>query len=440
MQNLPKIVVRRLLDGASGGDHPDADLLTAFAEQLLPQTERAKVTAHLSRCFECREIVALALPESDALQPTLALPQQRRGWLSWPILRAGFVGAGILAVALFSMVEYRERHADDHVLTAKLDHRGALSSAPTPESAPTPDMTAANQTPAPALSGSQVARLSVLPDGRGEARSGAKPFPRQRKPTESASGMAVSSGQENSKTADASRRPGASQFGSTRQSLAFVPTARGAVNGRAAAVDSLQVRSQSSDHPELSARNQASDQLIQAQKDQASNASQDVVKAKAADASSAASLAPAFASPAAALQTAPAMMRRAFPLWTVSSSGALQRSFDAGKTWEAINPASVAAGQSVPAKKMSDNDSGVRAAFRAVAAIGPEVWVGGNGATLYHSSDSGNQWQRIAFSRAISPNGDVTSIQFSDPQRGSFTTSAGELWTTVDNGQTWQRH
>ena len=33
--------------------------------------------------------------------------------------------------------------------------------------------------------------------------------------------------------------------------------------------------------------------------------------------------------------------------------------------------------------------------FRAVAVIGPEVWAGGSGAMLYHSSDSGTLWQQV---------------------------------------------
>jgi photosystem II stability/assembly factor-like uncharacterized protein len=35
--------------------------------------------------------------------------------------------------------------------------------------------------------------------------------------------------------------------------------------------------------------------------------------------------------------------------------------------------------------------------------------------------------------------GDVTSIQFSDPQNGRVSTSTAELWTTSDGGQTWRK-
>ena len=63
MQNVPKIVRDRLQAAAPAVNHPDADLLTAFAERSLPEHERTVVLEHLARCGDCRDIVALALPE-----------------------------------------------------------------------------------------------------------------------------------------------------------------------------------------------------------------------------------------------------------------------------------------------------------------------------------------------------------------------------------------
>ena len=65
MQDVPKIVLKRLQETSAPGTHPDADLLTAFAEQSLPEPERVRVMDHLARCSDCREVLALALPAME---------------------------------------------------------------------------------------------------------------------------------------------------------------------------------------------------------------------------------------------------------------------------------------------------------------------------------------------------------------------------------------
>ena len=67
MSEAPKIVQDRLRASAATGAHPDADVLTAFAEQVLSGTEREEVVRHLSRCADCREVVALGLPPMDSV-------------------------------------------------------------------------------------------------------------------------------------------------------------------------------------------------------------------------------------------------------------------------------------------------------------------------------------------------------------------------------------
>jgi hypothetical protein len=42
------------------GHHPDADLLSAFAQHVLPDHERLETIAHLAECADCRQIVFLA--------------------------------------------------------------------------------------------------------------------------------------------------------------------------------------------------------------------------------------------------------------------------------------------------------------------------------------------------------------------------------------------
>jgi Putative zinc-finger len=52
--------------------HPDAESLNAFAEQALPQPERAQIVAHLGGCARCRNVVFLAQAAAEADAAPLA--------------------------------------------------------------------------------------------------------------------------------------------------------------------------------------------------------------------------------------------------------------------------------------------------------------------------------------------------------------------------------
>lgn len=109
------------------------------------------------------------------------------------------------------------------------------------------------------------------------------------------------------------------------------------------------------------------------------------------------------------------------PQWTLSSDGkSLMRSLDEGKTWDMIP----VAGEAI---------------FRAVAAIGPEVWVGGAGGVLYHSSDAGRQWatvKPVCDGKVLAA--DIVRIEFPDVQHLQLTTATGTIWTTSDSALTWE--
>src|SRR3569833_4066822 len=51
------------------GMHPDAEILSAFAEQLVTGTEREEVLAHMAVCGRCREVVFFAQKAEEAEQP-----------------------------------------------------------------------------------------------------------------------------------------------------------------------------------------------------------------------------------------------------------------------------------------------------------------------------------------------------------------------------------
>jgi hypothetical protein len=112
MADVPNIVIRRLASGkvhtAALELHPDANLLAAFVEQSLASRERVQVLDHLAQCFECREIVALAVPE---LATANVLPRPVPGpWLSWPVLRWGAAIACVVVVGAAVTLREREAH------------------------------------------------------------------------------------------------------------------------------------------------------------------------------------------------------------------------------------------------------------------------------------------------------------------------------------------
>jgi hypothetical protein len=90
------------------GTHPDAEVLTAFAEQLVTGTEREQILAHMVECSRCREVVFLAQQacETEELARSAAEVPGRKGSRRWftpwrwawiPVAAlAGLVGFAVL--------------------------------------------------------------------------------------------------------------------------------------------------------------------------------------------------------------------------------------------------------------------------------------------------------------------------------------------------------
>jgi hypothetical protein len=91
------------------GAHPDAESLTAFAEQLLSGAEREQILAHMATCNRCREVVFLTQrmmePEklASATEPQESVRPTPRCWFggwrwAWvpTAALAGFIGFAVL--------------------------------------------------------------------------------------------------------------------------------------------------------------------------------------------------------------------------------------------------------------------------------------------------------------------------------------------------------
>jgi Photosynthesis system II assembly factor YCF48 len=400
MESVPKIVVKRLQSPVADS-HPDADLLTAFAEQSLAGPERDHVVGHLASCGDCREIISLALPPQVDMQPVAHNSENRikenwvkENWFPWPLLRGSAlrwaaVAAGVVLIASIGTVQYRRQQGSD--LASNFPQAKPAIAVPAeslqPSSpVPVPQARSQNQREKPAVSQSQT---SLAENKR--TRSAAK-----RNPT----------------PAPVPQRTAVAEASPTLESQS--EAAQGAT--------------------ESSAQSRMQDQLIQSKAAEQSPAyANRVDKAKPAPPQGSLAMAPAPA-----LHTDPHFLKRgAAPSWAVTVSGTLQRSPDGGKTWLEVDVANkqaqFEAKQSAPV---------VPPIFHAlsVSSNAAEVWAGGSGGALYHTVDAGNRWARVLPSAAgLMLTGDILSIQFSDPQNGSVTTSTAEVWTTPDDGQTWQK-
>jgi hypothetical protein len=139
--------------------------------------------------------------------------------------------------------------------------------------------------------------------------------------------------------------------------------------------------------------------------------------------------------------------------WSINAMGGLQRSLDQGKSWQDVDVTqATGAGSGVSLQMAMKSSRGKALAkdkadmkqgpvvFRAVSANGPDVWAGGSGGRLYHSTDAGGHWVQVVPTwSGVVLTDDVVSLQFADPLQGRIVTSSSEIWTTSDSGKTWQK-
>jgi Photosynthesis system II assembly factor YCF48/Putative zinc-finger len=458
MQDVPKIVLKRLQEIVAAETHLDADLLTAFAEQSLAESERARVMEHLAHCSDCREVLALALPAMEAVAVAASAGPAGSRWFTWPVLRWGVAVAGIIAIASIGIVQYRQRQKSA-TLVSSLASPSETTAAPQQALPPSPPATQSQeylqQIVKERQEQAQKKALASRADNPAEnmlARSANPASPAARAmhigpPGTTASGSirTGSAGVAAPKAALSARRDtfavAAGAKNATPQAAAKPapsPTASQAVEATSSSQTVEVVESQAAPLTPP-AKGQPSDQLDEKQKELPSQYD------------SSKSLSELEAKDVAAAQLA-SDTQRVSPRWSISADGSLQRSLDEGKTWLDVNVTSgvvsAASNMAVTAestygqenrKKKVETQPSPRPVFRALSAQGAEVWAGGSAEMLYHSADHGAHWARVLpSSSGATLTGDITSIEFSDAQHGRIITSVGEVWIT-DDGQTWRR-
>jgi hypothetical protein len=460
MQDVPKFVVKRLRETAlSGGAHPDPDLLTAFAEQSLPAREREQLMEHLARCGDCRDVLALALPETE-IAPLPPLKSSPAGWLRWPTLRWGAVAAGVLAVTMLGVRQYSHQNEQKMVASNQMQETVA---APVGITQAVP-----SQAAIPQAEKKKLASDALQPQPSTAPATAVRPMREYESKTVARNGgigggIASAGGNLANQGILSTQAPQNRLMAGRAQNAVRTLRQQPAVGAQSEMVEVQSATDTVTPESAPVERNTVAQNQTIISLQGRNQGDLDVVKAKEPVSGQAASAAPApRLAPPGPLQTSPAFMVRPLPRWTVSSSGALQRSFDGGSTWEDVNPVLNAAvsgdllkassakaevGAFSPSETASTNQSRKVSApasaalvFRAVTASGSEIWAGGSGGALYHSSDGGNSWSRVMPSTdGASLAGDVISIQFADPQHGKIITSSSEIWMTSDAGQTWRR-
>ena len=171
MSELPKFVVDHLRNAQPIGEHPDADLLTAFAEQSLGERERTSVLLHLSTCPDCREMTTLVMGRepaevlvhaATAAHSSSVAPSERielaatagkayrevtpRSWFRWPFSSPAlrWVAAAACVVVVSAAVLMNKRPAQKQTPGLTSDAI-TLSDERTPTTSTTPQSPAADR-------------------------------------------------------------------------------------------------------------------------------------------------------------------------------------------------------------------------------------------------------------------------------------------------------
>jgi Photosynthesis system II assembly factor YCF48/Putative zinc-finger len=431
MNDVPKIVRQRMTKQPASGEHPDANLLAAFAEGGLTGREREQVLSHMGTCAVCRETAALAAPEIS-IPVTNAASLEARA-IRWPVLRWAGVAAAVVVVAVAAVIQNSRRAAEvpkPSVATAAKSE----AIAPPPVSSP-----GTNEVESRVEARATVRIVAPRRDARAKEEQSAD----KKKDGFSAA---------NEKGADvgsiaASNAPQQLQAGNESSSVTLAPpaqprsapaagTAAGGViameqkQQQQAAAPTPQVPSAATESVEIAGQAASAEKQKSTARDQigpefdglSGQGAASTLHGQATTDSAAAVTGGPF-KPSAAAGAGTTMMKTAMivaPQWRLSAEGALERSIDAGNTW---HPVQVAA----PAPTL-----------RTFSASGREIWAGGSGGALYHSADGGRTWARVKVKAGgMVLNSDIVRVEFTDGQRGAVKSASGETWTTDDGGTTW---
>ena len=501
MDGLKKLVAGRLATAAVE-QHPDPDVLNAFAEHALSDAEREQVLQHLGACKDCREALHLAADHSPEAQPVLSFQPKRRPWLMfrWAAVAASvvIVGAAVIArfpahrTVLYSQkpaappVENYSKVAEEKTPSDVREMRDRLARPATPPTKERPaekHMTAkprANMefdgTDEVHVAGSprvdedkKKADQSLTVIGRNNL---ALPAPLQQqasaqsvyesqvvgkdlRKTGSGVGYAARAGKQE---AFHGNQSGVIQGTVVDPSGAVVNNAKVTMDGP---VGSQTAISDTKGNFVFSSLTPGSYSIKTEATGFKASEIADVAVADDKPAAVGVRLEPGSASEtvevsAAAVSADSGAAAEAAPVQAKSGAVGGPVTGNLIQNTLASNAPAMMKAVSIPQWRLSVGgivqrsfDSGgswqnmtvsKKAVFTALCTVKQHVWVGGKGGMLFHSVDAGQSWQHVRPSEATEKlNSDITHIDFPDPSNGSVSASNGEVWSTSDGGRTWRR-
>jgi hypothetical protein len=494
MPEVPKIVHHRLRATMPEQPHPEADVLTAFAEQALSASERDGVLQHLALCGDCRDVIALVLPAMDAVthpveegerevvvsaasgraSAELNSSERRKprfAWtgLAWGNLRWAALAAGIAVAVL--------------VVRPVLEHSGkterpavSVVSQPALETKPAGTSEIANGALA---KNSEVAKATEAPKSMADSKESSN----EKRQAEQAvlGGQPVNkfeseAGAVKVRSELSSRReiPSAGTDAQVAGNVAVGGAMRGANSARIGAMrrNSAPAAGTVLDLRASGGRQDAAgkDALNKSESDRSARSgpapgtASEVVAVEAQGAPTSSVPSVAFVQSdenvialngMPALQNAPDITKAKPALDEVAGKPSQDKS-----TQKAL-PSPMAAGTSFAAlakqttswtiadgtlKRSSDGGQTWKPTARSEHALlcftsyGQEMWAGGQEATLLHSLDNGVTWNTVAVSFEGHPlTSAVTHIDASSPTQIVLTTDNHETWSSADGGKTWEK-
>ncbi len=438
MPEVPKIVHDRLRAAQPQGVHPDADLLTAFAEQSLSGSERENVLAHLAACGDCREVVALAAPELEVVaqasagqevvletQPGRVIAQPPR-WLPWPSLHWAAVAAGVVVVAGVLILRDSKQQPS---MVEIANEQAAQSSPAAPEAKPAPPETAtlAAESPSPARSRAAKQPESQLLQDESRTRQTVAgrlaSVPAVAQPSAGTRGFSLPADNKRVDAIEGDKlalTAAPAPVGQTVGGMAFREQVQASAGAPSVSTESSTLAPTAPAQKEM-ARNELPLEITKAKKATAEKEESAPAKAQArsdfAATQEPTSNAYSNSKQDTLLRKAMATKDAAVGAWSLAQ-GVLFRA--EGKTWK------VALQAAHPLITF-----GARAG---------DVWAGGQAGTLFHSRDNGTTWTQIQPStKSESLKTDIVAIDIRSATDVVLTTSNNESWSTSDGGMTWQK-
>jgi Photosynthesis system II assembly factor YCF48 len=459
MTEVPKIVHDRLRSGerqrATGErEHPEADLLTAFAEQALSVSERDGVLEHLAFCGDCREVIALALPADDSKAvrvaadaevaqpvgtprgtlPRVAVPR----WFNfeWPALHWAALTAGVAVVGVVLLLRPGKLNQPQ---TSAANEQIAVNTplVPNPSDASPPmattlsgattSGTTSGASPGATLMNRAVMNRAVPDNARGAQLDSQAQLSKKLVTRSPAAPVQARSGNLNAKrdaeklyleNKDADGSVAYDSLGAHGASESVEVSAAAPVADIASSGDrKLVARNDAPPVEKAKLPAQEFDAVAVSAEDKTETpAAGAPVKVQSSNSMYAAKMSAArIASPS--RPVAPQVS------WMITA-GVLHRSQDGGQNWLT----SLHADHALLCYASHDQD----------------VWTGGQAGMLFHSSDGGVTWVQVKPSIASRTlTSDVTHIDVASDaaslQQVVVSTNDNEIWSSADGGKTWEK-